>query len=471
MTIVKLNDKNQSKTDLKLVVAKNAKAVSKNKELSKELKQRGFTFEFGKFTLVGNTIVAGTDKLKEVEDWRELSYKALKYASTIFTEDFSISIEDDIKQTDLQFLEGLYLSTYKFDKYKTKKKTQKITVYVSSGDKKTKETITTAQKKVQAQFLVRDLVNTMPEEANSETISKQIKEHFKDVEGVKVKLYKKKDLEKLNMNCHLAVNRASKFEPITVKIEYTPKKVTKNTKHYVIVGKGLTYDSGGLSIKPSAHMTTMKADKGGAMTCFGVADVISQLKGTNKVTFYLGLAENMISSDSYRPDDILTAKNGTTIHIENTDAEGRLVLFDNLVLAQEENKDIDEIYSIATLTGAAVYQFSDFAAGMVGENEDMKHKLKKLGIIEDEIWCNAELHKFMRKFIDDDTADITNTSKGYGMGCQSAGMFLSRAIEEENIKKYLHLDIAGPAFVKEAFGTNPKNATGWGVRSLYELFK
>jgi leucyl aminopeptidase len=286
---------------------------------------------------------------------------------------------------------------------------------------------------------------------------------------VDIKIYRGKDLKTLNMNGHLAVNRASRHEALTIKLTFTPKNYKK---HYVFVGKGLTYDSGGLSIKPGNHMTTMKADKAGAMTVWGLMKYIkenpSEIK--NKVTVYMGVAENMIDGSAYKPDDILTMKNGKTVHVKNTDAEGRLVLFDNLCLAEEENKDITAIYSLATLTGAAVYQFGDEAAGMVGFNDKMKKEIKKIGNKTGEIFMDAEFHKYMLDGVNDTTADLSNTGTP-NQGCQKAGLFLTNALTKKTKKKYLHLDIAGPAFVKKGFGSNPENATGFGVRTLISLVK
>jgi leucyl aminopeptidase len=159
--------------------------------------------------------------------------------------------------------------------------------------------------------------------------------------------------------------------------------------------------------------------------------------------------------------------NGKTVHIKNTDAEGRVVLFDNLCLAEKENPHLDEIYTFATLTGAAVSQFGNEAAGMVGFNDKMKRKIKKVGETEGEIFCDAEFHKFMMNGVEDKLADLSNTGTP-NQGCQKAGLFLTYALSEKMKKKYLHLDIAGPAFAKAEFGTNQLGGTGFGVRTFIE---
>lgn len=434
--------------------------VDKKVKLSNLKKFEG---KFNTFMFDGKTVFVGIkseNKIKK-DDWRELGFNLNKYLHSLKIKKVSLIL----KQNSSEFIQGLLLANYSFDKYKSEVKINKIKCYINLTD------IINEYKdaciKVKAQFLTRDWVNTTPEDANSSTITMALLQRFQNSK-ITIDVYDEKQLEKLNMNGHLAVNRASRHEAKTVKLTYTPNKKAKKT--IVVVGKGLTYDSGGLSIKTGSHMTTMKADKAGAMTLFGTMDIIEKLGSENKIVFYLAFAENMIDGSAYKPDDVITMKNGKTVHVKNTDAEGRIVLFDNLCLAQEENPELDEIYSIATLTGAAVYQFGDEAAGVVGFNDKMKKSIMKIGKKEGEIFMDAAFHKHMMKGVDDSLADISNTGTP-NQGCQKAGLFLTKALEPKNIKKYLHIDIAGPAFVDTAFGTNPSGGTGFGVRSLYNLFK
>lgn len=447
------NNKKQNKKYVEVVFSK--KIIKSKTFLNFESKFNSFSFD-------GKKIYVGLKTKEKIlkDDWRILGFKLNQYISSLKIKNLNISLP---KQCD-EFLEGLLLANYKFDIYKSKtNKVKKVIQNLNVSNINIKRQLVKSKIKVNSQFLVRDWVNTTPEDANSHTISKAIQKHFKN-STVKVEVYGEDKLIKENMNGHLAVNRASRHEAMTVKLTLTPKKKFK--KHIVMVGKGLTYDSGGLSIKPGNHMTTMKADKGGAMTVWGIIDAVSKIGTDNKVTCYLGLAENMIDGSAYKPDDVITFKNGKTAHIKNTDAEGRVVLFDNLCLAQSENKKIDELYTFATLTGARVYQFGDEATGMVGHNDKMKKVIKKVGEKEGEIFMNAEFQKYMLQHgIKDDLADFSNTGSR-GMGCQKAGMFLLEAIEPKNKNKYLHLDIAGPRFVSTPFGTNPRGRTGFGVRTF-----
>jgi leucyl aminopeptidase len=206
------------------------------------------------------------------------------------------------------------------------------------------------------------------------------------------------------------------------------------------------------------------------MTVIGMMEYVAKFGSEYKITAYLPLAENSIGGDAYRPDDILPMKNGKTVRIVSTDAEGRLLLADSLALAQEENKDISKIYTVATLTGSAVVQFGDEGAGMVGYNDKMKKEVQKAGNKAGEDFLDAAFHKYMMNSVTSEgVADLTNTSNRRTMGCQTAGLFLTNFIKKKNKMKYLHLDIAGPAWVSSPFGVNPKNGTGFGTRTLINL--
>lgn len=444
---------------MKIKIGGNKTSQTKTVFLEKKDKTTpiGFTGKKGEIKLDGKRIVVGTKGMKDGEDWRELGVKLVKFLESNSIEETFIKVPKKCGD----FVEGLQLGSYKFDKYKSKKEKSKLKQINLNSDSDFEQVVIDAIDRANATIITRDWVNTTPEDANSDTITKAVVKMFKDTD-VQVEILDESFLKSQGMNAHLAVNRASRHEAKTIKLTYKPKF---QLKHHVFVGKGLTYDSGGLSIKPGSSMTTMKADKAGAMTLLGFMDYIAKHGSKNKITCYLGLAENMIDGSAYKPDDVLTAMNGKTIHVKNTDAEGRLVLFDNLCLAQKENKDIDTIHTLATLTGAAVYQFGDEVGALVGFNDKLKKKVQKAGLKAGEIHMNAEFHKYMLDGVKDSVADLSNTGTK-NMGCQKAGLFLSNAINKKNNKKYVHWDIAGPAFVDSAFGHNPSGATGFGVRTL-----
>lgn len=422
----------------------------------------GFEGKKGQIVLDGKRVIVGTTDVKLADDWRVIGVKLVGFLKSIKVKSASI----EVPAKCAEFVEGLQLGAYEFMKYKSKPEKSKLErIYLTSADDIV-DIVKKSVVKADATCYARDWVNTTPEDANSYTLEAEVNNIFKHT-NIKVTVYGEKDLKKFGMNAHLAVNRASRHDAKTIKLEYVPESYDK---HHVFVGKGLMYDSGGLSIKPGTAMTTMKADKAGAMAVLGAMKAIAELGCKHKVTMYLGIAENMIDGSAYKPDDVLIAMNGTTIHVKNTDAEGRLVLFDNLCLAQKENDDITTIHTLATLTGAAVFQFGDEAAGLVGFNDKLKAKVKKSGDKAGEVFMNAEFHRFMMDGVKDELADISNTGTK-NMGCQKAGLFLSKAISKENLDKFLHWDIAGPAFVDKAFGHNPSGATGFGVRTILSYLK
>ena len=484
MIILKVHNKGVEKNSTYLEIKlTNGKEVNDNKTLL-ESNLYNFKYRKGDFQLISpndNSIspilYVGSKGVISENDWLELGFNLVKYLENNFPDIEIVSINNEINEKSGSFIEGLISNNNQFLKYKINKKKRKdIKILLNTNMKlsKIQKMIKEKKRKIKGMFLTRNLIETTPNEANSKTILKVIKKQFKIDDKsnlVKIKVYKEKDLKNLKMNGHLAVNKASKNKAMTIRLTITPKNYKK---HIVFVGKGLTYDTGGLSLKPSNSMCSMKADKGGAMTCLGVMDSLKYIGSDNKITMYLALAENSIGSKAYRNDDIITMKNGRTVHVKNTDAEGRIVLYDNLCLAQEENNDIDEIYTLATLTGAAIYQFGDESTGMVGLNEKMKKRIKKIGKRNGENFMNAELNKYIMNANNDSLADLNNVgdySSTKGMGCQKAGLFLLDAITKKNKNKYLHLDIAGPAYIPSGFSIYPKGATGWGVRTLFDMLK
>lgn len=417
----------------------------------------GFTGKKGELQINGKTLIVGINGIKDSEDWREIGVKVTQKLKSLKVDSASIRVPENCSE----FIEGLQLGDYEFTKYKSKpEKSTLETIYLKSKTN-IKKIVNTAVSKAKATCHVRDWVNTTPEDANSETIETAVKNMFKGT-SIKVTVYGEDFLKQNGMNAHLAVNRASRHEAKTIKLEYTPEEYSE---HHVFVMKTLTYDSGGLSIKTGSHMTTMKADKAGGMSGWGMMQYVSENGSKSKITVYMAIAENMIDGSAYKPDDVLTAMNGKTIHIKNTDAEGRLVLFDNLCLAQKENNNITTLHTLATLTGAAVYQFGDEAAALVGFNDTLKSRVKKAGNTAGEIFMNAEFHKYMMDAVKDELADLSNTGTP-NMGCQKAGLFLTNAITKKNSKKYVHWDIAGPSYTEKSWGHNPSGATGFGVRTL-----
>jgi leucyl aminopeptidase len=426
----------------------------------------GFNGSSGQMMLDADELYVGVIGTKTADDWRTIGFKVAEKLLTLKAKSASITVPEDCGE----FMQGVLLGIEPNEVHKSKPKKSKLELIKFVPEKSKYRhnielTLVEAKDIIESQMITKRLVDSTAEDANSDSIEQEVVNLFRG-SVVDVEVYDEQFLSEENMRGHLAVNRASRSEAKTIKLSYYAGLDAKNI---VLVGKGLTYDTGGLSIKPTNYMIDMKADKAGAMTLIGLMNYIAENGASNNITCYIALAENCIGPEAYRPGDVLEMKNGKTVMVRNTDAEGRLVLFDNLCLAQQQNKKIDAIYSIATLTGAAVFQFGDEAAGVVSFNDKMKKKLIKKGDKSGEIFMDAQFHKYMLDGVDDKVADLSNTGTS-GMGCQKAGLFLSNSIKKKNIKKYLHIDIAGPAFTK-GFGSNKPGASGFGVRTLINLVK
>jgi leucyl aminopeptidase len=278
------------------------------------------------------------------------------------------------------------------------------------------------------------------------------------------RLYQK-DLKEEKMELFLAVGKASVNSPTLLKLAHRKK----GKKKVLIIGKGLTYDTGGLSLKPAEFMKTMKADKSGASAVLGIMKGVAELDLDVEVVGFLGLAENMVGGDAYRPDDVIKAKNGKTVEVLNTDAEGRLVLADTLTYAQESEKDFDYILDIATLTGAAVVGVGEYTTLIMGNSEKVKSKMLKAGEDSGELVATLPFNRYLKEMISSKTADISNVGSSRYGGALTAGLFLNEFISEENSKKWLHLDIAGPAYVEKEWAYNSFGASGAGVRMVLQF--
>lgn len=369
--------------------------------------------------------------------------------------------------------EGVLLGNYTFTRYKSKptiSNLEKVSIFLKDCNNATKETIqnsiNNANIIANATNFSRDIVNTTPDDCYPEILA-QIATKLCENSKLECNILRIKELEKQNMNALLAVARASRHEPCVIHLTHKP---TKPKYVITLVGKGLTYDSGGLSLKPSASMVTMKSDKSGASAVLGIMKAIGELDLPIEVHGFIGAVENMIGGDAYKPDDVLYAKNGKTIEVRNTDAEGRLVLADVLSYAQQEVK-ADYIYDFATLTGACVVALGAYTIGIMGHSDAPKALLKEAAMNSGEMVTELHFNRYLKKLIKSEIADISNVSSSPYGGAVTAGLFLSEFINEENKDKWTHLDIAGPAFVEHTWGENPHGGSGAGVRLMVNLLQ
>ena len=367
--------------------------------------------------------------------------------------------------------EGIILGAYKYDRYKSKAKEPKLKeIYISSSEYNNKEVDKAAIKRAinkgietaQAVNLARDIVNTPPDDFYPKIMARVAKD-IANNEGLEYEILTKKEIAHEKMNALLSVARASSRAPRVIHLSYKPKDAKSVVS---LIGKGLTYDSGGLSLKPSDFMVTMKSDKSGGSAVLAILQAVARLKLPIEVHGFVGAVENMIGGNAYKPDDVLRAKDGTTIEVRNTDAEGRLVLADVLCYAQEK-VNANYIIDMATLTGACVVGVGQYTVGVMGNNQKIVDKmLYAANVASGEMATDLPFNRYLKKTLKSNIADICNIANTRYGGAITAGLFLEHFIKEENKQKWIHLDIAGPAFVEHAWGENPNGASGAGVRMV-----
>jgi len=464
--VLKLIEKNTKKikSDLEILLVDSIKNL-KDKEL---LECLGFKAkdESSVFLLEARKIYVGFES-KSYDSIAIAIASGIKKFETTKFETAKINLQNlDLKA----IVEGSLLGSYKFDKYKSQKEENKEkTLYISTSKitKELKKTYEFSKEISKAVNKTRDMVNTAPADFYPQIMANEAKEIAKR-NNLDCKIYDEKYLEKNKMNAMLSVGRASVHESKLIHLSYKPKNPKKKV---VLVGKGLTYDSGGLSLKPSDFMVTMKADKSGGCAILGIMSVISKLNLPIELHGIIGAVENMIGGDAYKPDDILTAKNGTTIEVRNTDAEGRLVLADCLCYAQDEIKNIDYIFDFATLTGACVVGVGEYTTGVMANNIELSNEMAQNGKNAGEYVTPLHFNRFLKKAIKSQIADICNVANTRYGGSLTAGLFLENFIYKENKEKWVHHDIAGPAYVEKVWGYNPYGASGAGVRMTLEFLK
>jgi len=372
-------------------------------------------------------------------------------------------------------VEGFILGAYSFDRYKSKKSKLNIeTITISLEDYREFELDIQACAKAlekgrisaEATNFTRDIVNTTPDDFYPKIMAKVAKKLAKK-NGLECHILKPKELKKEKMEALLAVARASRHKPRVIHLAHKPKNPLAVVS---LIGKGLTYDSGGLSLKPSDSMVTMKLDKSGGSAVLGIMKAISEMNLPIEVHGFIGAVENMIGGDAYKPDDVLVAKNGKTIEVRNTDAEGRLVLADTLCYAQQEVK-ADYIFDLATLTGASIVAVGNYTSSIMGYSDEVKDKVLKYAKSAGEFATKLDFNRYLSKTLKSEVADICNISNTRYGGAITAGLFLSEFIDEKNRDKWVHIDIAGPAFVEQSWGENPHGASGAGVRMMTRLIE
>ena len=396
--------------------------------------------------------------------------KKLKIINTIDL--YSDSLNQDkekLAKFFSEFIFGFNLKSYTFNKYKTLNK-EKINKKINFN------IITSHKQKIESNykyydaikegvFLTRDLVSEPPNVLSPKTYVKEIKKLSKL--GLKIKAYDEKEMKKLGLNALLGVGQGSINKSYLVTIEWNGKKKLKQNP-LAFVGKGVCFDTGGISLKPAKFMEEMKYDMAGSAVVVGLLKLFALRKAKINVVGVVGLVENMPGGNAQRPGDIIKSFSGKTIEVLNTDAEGRLVLADALSFT-EKKYNPKFIIDLATLTGAIIISLGEEYAGLFSNNDELSKKIYKAGEnVNEKVW-KLPLHKNYDKLINSPIADVQNINYAGGAGSITAAQFLQRFILKKT--PWAHLDIAGMAFSKKAANLNPGGATGFGVRLLNNLVK
>jgi len=378
----------------------------------------------------------------------------------------SDSISDKFENFLGYFLHGLKLKSYEFNIYKSKKDKKIILINVIGI--KNKET---AKKELrfkaieEGTFFARDLVSEPPNVLNPKEYANRLIKLQKL--GIKVTVYNESQMKRLGMHSLLGVGRGSINESFLVTLEWNGNKKDKKAP-LSFVGKGVCFDTGGISLKPAKFMEEMKYDMAGSAVVAGLIQTLAIRKAKVNAVGVLGLVENMPGGNAQRPGDIVKAYNGKTIEVLNTDAEGRLVLADALSFTEAKFKPRFMI-DLATLTGAIIMALGEEYAGLFSNNDELSNKIFKVGEkVKEKVW-RLPLHNNYDKLINSTIADMQNINYSGGAGSITAAQFLQRFVTSKT--PWAHLDIAGMAFSKKAANLNPGGATGFGVRLLNQLIE
>ena len=376
----------------------------------------------------------------------------------------SDTILPSFKNSIGHFLHGIKLKSYKFEKYLTKKKKKSISIFVTGKYKPSTKDQLKFKAIEEGSFYTRDLVSEPGNVLHPDEYAKRINKLKKH--GLKISIYDEKKLKKLGMNTLLSVGQGSIRGSYLVTIEW--KGLKDSSKPLAFVGKGVCFDTGGISLKPAKFMEDMTYDMAGSAVVVGLMKSLALRKAKVNAVGVVGLVENMPGGNALRPGDILKSYSGKTVEVLNTDAEGRLVLADALTYTEKKYKP-KFIVDLATLTGAIIVSLGSEFAGLFSNDDKLSEQLIQTGEnVEEKVW-RMPLNQNFDKLINSKNADMQNINYVGGAGSTTAAQFLQRFIL--NKTPWAHLDIAGMAFSKYGGALNSGGATGYGVRLLNKLIE
>lgn len=410
-------------------------------------------------------IGAGGEAEVAPDTWRKIGARARREAAANGVEEIGIFFAPGKNSESAAgaVCEGALLAGYQFNKYRSNSKPavepRSLTLF-APGLRATAPLQGAAQR-VQATvpgvFLARDLINEPPSVATARFLGEQAARHCRG-RGLSVEVWGKKKIEAMNLAGLLAVNRGSQEEPRFIKIHYRPGGRPK--KKVALIGKGITFDSGGLSLKPSKAMETMKLDMAGGAAVIATMSCLPRLDLDLEVTGYVPTTDNLPGHNAQKPGDVIRYLNGKTIEVLNTDAEGRLILADALALAAQQKPDY--MINLATLTGACMVALGPQVAGLFSNHPPLAEALLRSAAVAGEKLWQLPLVKEYKESIKSAVADMKNVGGAHG-GAIIAALILQEFVGEV---PWAHLDIAGPAFAENDNWIGPKGGTGFGVRTL-----
>ncbi|QQG34987.1 MAG: leucyl aminopeptidase [Deltaproteobacteria bacterium] len=466
-----LRNKKKIKLDLLVYLIREGGALQEpilGSKYLKKAKDEDFTGEFGEsfFTYCfreyqniefESILVLGLGSKENIitNSFRKLGAMVFSFSNSKRYEKIGIITQGNFIWEE-NFYEGFLLSTYRFDKYlAARMKIWIKEIYLFTE----KDCFFDVSKALcDAIMCARDLINESPSILNPKSFAMQIKNKSEEI-GLKVKLLDRDQIERNGLNLILAVNRGSEYMPYVIRLEYG--EAYAGRKKIVLIGKGVTFDTGGLSIKPLDNMVDMKTDMAGAAIVFSVMSVLARVRPNIHVIGYFACVENAIGPKSYRPGDVVYARDGSTIEIVNPDAEGRLILADLIDYAQEKDSP-DILIDIATLTGSCIVALGDKIGGVFSNNADLLKFFIKSGNDVGECFAELPLTDTLKDQINSSIADIKN-SGGYFGGAITASLFLMHFVKNVS---WIHLDIAGPIKSDKDEYYIKQGATGFSIMTL-----
>ena len=379
--------------------------------------------------------------------------------------------DEDVADTAAAAAEGGSLGAYRYDEFRSADPTPGLGSLVLAHGGADSAGVAAGSARgarvARSVAMARDLVNEPPSSLTPQRFADVVVERFAGVPEVTVEVWDEDRITAERLGGLLGVAAGSEQPPRLVRVEYRPADPIEfdgRVPHLALVGKGITFDSGGLSLKTAAGMETMKTDMGGAAAVLAAVDAIAALGGRIPITAYAPMTENLPSGTAIKPGDVLTTRNGKTIEVLNTDAEGRLILADGLTLAVESGPDA--VIDLATLTGAAIVALGKEIAGLLGNDEELLMAVGAAGSRTGEPSWQLPLYADYAVHIESEVADMKNTGRPGQAGTISAALLLKEFVADV---PWAHLDIAGPSRTDDARWYNTKGGSGFGVRTLVAL--